>query len=126
MVTLREVLPDMTLPEPHEWLVAGRVDSPFELRRVEIDPPLGGAPAEGQRITLKLQYHDERSGQATMVWSGTRWHVALPQALEVPAIGLGTRAPAQAEAPEADAVEAEAVEDGEESPKTPGARSDDE
>ncbi len=65
-------------PEPHEMLVAGRVDNPYDLARIEVDPKLKRPPEQGREVTLTLIYHDGRRGEATMVWGGERWYVDLP------------------------------------------------
>lgn len=62
----------------HEMLVAGRVDNPYDLERIEADPELESAPDEGTEVTLTLIYHDGRTGDATMIWGGEQWYVDLP------------------------------------------------
>lgn len=69
---------DSEVLEPHEMLVAGRVDNPYDLKDIEVEPKLESKPESGQQVTLTLVYHDGRSGRATMVWDGDRWLVDLP------------------------------------------------
>ncbi len=68
--------------EPHEMLVAGRVDNPYDLERVETERDLESRPEEGTTVDLSLVYHDGRNGEATMVWKNDTWFVDLPLAGE--------------------------------------------
>jgi hypothetical protein len=63
---------------PHEMLVAGRVDNPYDLERVETSRELESRPEAGTRVELSLVYHDGRTGEATMVWRDDTWFVDLP------------------------------------------------
>lgn len=71
-------LKEDVLPAPHEMLVAGRVDNPYDIKRMTVEPPLETKPEAGERITLKLAYQDGREGRARLVWSGEQWFVDLP------------------------------------------------
>lgn len=76
---LRNHLPESDQPKPEEMLVAGRVDNPYDIKSVDVDPPLESAPDAGQRVELELAYQDGRSGSATMVWREAQWFVDLPE-----------------------------------------------
>lgn len=76
---LRKHLPESDQPKPEEMLVAGRVDNPYDIKSVDVDPPLESAPDAGQRVELELAYQDGRSGSATMVWRDAQWFVDLPE-----------------------------------------------
>ena len=66
------------LPSPGQMLVAGRVDNPYDIKSIEVEPTLESKPQKGERVTLELSYQDGRSGEATMVWAGDGWYVDLP------------------------------------------------
>lgn len=65
------------LPEREEMFVVARLDNPFDLHRMEIEDPVREPPEVGRRVTLKLQYHDGRTGQAALLWGGDRWYIDL-------------------------------------------------
>lgn len=73
--------------EPYEMLVAGRVDNPYDLERVDTNRELESRPEEGTTVELSLIYHDGRNGEATMVWKNDTWFVDLPLAGEAGAAG---------------------------------------
>lgn len=75
---LHEVLDEEHLPDDSDMLVAGRVDNPYDVAKIEVDEPLETRPQEGQEVTLRLTYHDGRQGEAIMKWGGQRWYVDLP------------------------------------------------
>ncbi len=80
--TLENKLDAEDLPDKSDMLVAGRVDNPYDLAKIELEQPLESAPAEGDEVTLTLEYHDGREGNATLSWGGERWYVDLPLAGE--------------------------------------------
>lgn len=84
--TVDEEIGDDVL-ETHEMLVAGRVDNPYDLERVETKRELESRPEEGTTVELSLIYHDGRNGEATMVWKNDTWFVDLPLAGEAGAAG---------------------------------------
>jgi hypothetical protein len=75
---LREKLGEEQLAERQEMLVAGRVDNPYDIRSMDLKPPLEEAPAPGQTVTLDLEYQDGREGTARLTWTGDRWAIDLP------------------------------------------------
>ncbi|MFW5966122.1 MAG: hypothetical protein ACOCV2_01335 [Persicimonas sp.] len=75
---LEKEMDEEELPERHEMLPAGRVENPYDLADIEVAESLEEEPEDGERVTLELSYHDERKGEATMVWRGERWYVDLP------------------------------------------------
>jgi len=76
---LRRHLSESERPNPDEMLVAGRVDNPYDIKSVDLDPPLERAPDRGDRVKLELDYQDGRSGSATMVWRDQQWFVDLAE-----------------------------------------------
>lgn len=97
--------------EPHEMLVAGRVDNPYDLERIETERELESRPEEGTVVDLSLIYHDGRNGEATMVWRDDTWFVDLPLAGEE-ATG-GDASPTDTESDESRGTEGDAGESGE-------------
>lgn len=73
-----EGIPEDAIPEPHQMWVITAVDNPYDVKRVEAAEELTAEPEKGQRLELKISYHDGREGRATMVWGGERWFVDLP------------------------------------------------
>lgn len=61
-----------------EMLVAGRVDNPYDVKSIEVDPQLEEKPDAGTRVRLRLTYQDEETGEASMVWRDGKWYVDLP------------------------------------------------
>ncbi|MFP4597342.1 MAG: hypothetical protein ACLFVJ_03770 [Persicimonas sp.] len=87
--TLEEKLDAEHMPEKSDMLVAGRVDNPYDLSNIELEQPLESAPDDGDEVTLTLEYHDGREGNATLLWGGDRWYVDLPLAGEDTPDGSG-------------------------------------
>ncbi|MFU8806199.1 MAG: hypothetical protein ACNA8W_20475 [Bradymonadaceae bacterium] len=79
-------LDQRAMPRPEEMLVVARLDSPFSIHRIEVDTPVRETPEVGHRVTLTLQYHDERTGQAALIWGGDRWYVDLPEPRRTPVL----------------------------------------
>lgn len=71
-------VPEAVRPQPHEMLVVAGVDSPYEIKRIEVEPRLDAPPAPGTRVRLKLTFAGPREAEAFMVWDGTNWFVDLP------------------------------------------------
>lgn len=65
-------------PSAKEMLVAGRVDNPYDIKRIDAKPELESEPEPGTKVELTLSYQDGRSGSATMMWDGESWFVDLP------------------------------------------------
>lgn len=66
------------LAKRQEMLVAGRVDNPYDIRSMEVKPPLDQKPQAGDSVTLDLKYQDGREGTAKLTWTGERWAIDLP------------------------------------------------
>lgn len=66
------------VPEDYEMLVVGRVNNPYDFKSIELAQPLRSAPQSGQKVELRLNFHDGHQGSATMVWTGEQWRVDLP------------------------------------------------
>jgi len=64
-------------PKPHESLVVAGADTPYDIRRMEVDK-FDGAPPDGYRTIVRIDYHDGRKGEVAMVWSEGQWFVDLP------------------------------------------------
>lgn len=64
--------------EASEMLVAGRVDNPYDVKSIEVDPQLEAKPDAGTRVRLRLTYQDAETGEASMVWRDGEWYVDLP------------------------------------------------
>jgi hypothetical protein len=75
---LRKKLGEEGLAERQEMLVAGRVDNPYDIRSMEVKPPLDEKPQAGESVTLDLKYQDGREGTAKLTWTGQRWAIDLP------------------------------------------------
>lgn len=101
---LEALVPPEAIPPEHEWLVAGRVDSPFDIRHIEVDPPVREEPKAGDTVRLKLSFQDERTAEATLVWSGERWHVTLPASQVDAAVELPEASPAPKDAEHDDSM----------------------
>lgn len=71
-------VPDAVKPQPHQMLVVAGVDSPYEIKRIEVEPRLDAPPAPGTRVRLKLTFEGPREAEAFMVWDGKNWFVDLP------------------------------------------------
>ncbi len=76
---LRQKLPELPPMEAEEWLVVGRVDNPYDIRRLEVVSGASASYERGDRVTVEIQYFDDRKGQVEMVWGGDRWYVALSE-----------------------------------------------
>lgn len=86
---LEDELQNVDLFEANEMLVAGRVDNPYDVKSIEVEPKLESKPSTGDRFRLTLTYQDGDTGSATMVWRGDGWYVDLP--LEFAAEGASER-----------------------------------
>lgn len=75
---LEEQVDEDERPEKHEMLPAGRVDNPYDVAAIDPVESFDDKPDEGERVTLELEYHDGRDGEATMVWRDGRWYIDLP------------------------------------------------
>ncbi len=76
--TLESRLDDSSLPAPHEMLITGRVDNPYDIKSMELTETLGQRPESGTTVTIELSYHDGREGRAQLVWQDRQWYVDLP------------------------------------------------
>lgn len=85
------------LPEDYQMLVVGRVNNPYDFKSIVPKQRLEAAPASGQQVELTLNFHDGRTGSATMVWSGERWLVDLP--INADEAGGGSETPRDDEQP---------------------------
>ena len=65
------------LTEPWQSLWIRRVDTPFQLSKIEQPETFDVQPKDGQRVTMRLLYRDGAEGEATMVWRAPRWYVHL-------------------------------------------------
>lgn len=64
-------------PPLDEMLVVSDVDSPYDIKDIELEGQISKRPDEGQTRTLELTYHYGASKEATMVWRKSDWYVKL-------------------------------------------------
>ena len=65
------------VPEPHEFLIASGVSTPFAIRKLSLAKKLPDVVKSGQQARVILDFHDGRQGEALMVWDGKAWLLRL-------------------------------------------------
>jgi hypothetical protein len=116
---LRERLDDGALPEEHEMLIAGRIDNPYDIKSMQASPTLESRPEPGTKVTLELEYHDQRTGRADVVWRDGQWYVDLPLAVSSTESDDTTSSDVSGESPERDSTADVGRSDAAASPSPP-------
>ena len=76
-VDARERIGEGVMLEPWQSLWIRRMDTPFQLSKIEKTDSLEERPNDGHRVSLRLIYRDGGEGEATMIWHEPRWYVYL-------------------------------------------------
>ena len=66
--------------ERHEMLVVTRVENPMVITRITPAESVPSSPADGEALTLEIEFRDDRQGETTVRYSqdDARWYVDLP------------------------------------------------